>query len=56
MSILSAVLLYQATNAALYYIIGVGVYFWAFSEGEVSSKLSEFFRTLEYATEMLTIK
>lgn len=34
---LSAVLLYQTTNAALYYIIGCGVYFWAYSEGEVSA-------------------
>ena len=33
---LSAVLLYQTTNAALYYLIGCGVYFWAYSEGEVS--------------------
>jgi len=32
---LSAVLLYQTTNAAVYYLIGCGVYFWAYSEGEV---------------------
>ncbi|EFX03065.1 pro41 protein [Grosmannia clavigera kw1407] len=32
---LLAVLLYQGTNAALYYLIGMGVYFWAFSEGEM---------------------
>ena len=32
---LSAVLLYQTTNAALYYVIGCGVYFWAYSEGEI---------------------
>jgi hypothetical protein len=32
---LASVLLYQATNPALYYIIGLGVYFWAYSEGEV---------------------
>ena len=32
---LSAVLLYQATNAALYYAIAVGVYFLAYAEGEV---------------------
>ncbi|KAM0719858.1 hypothetical protein Q7P37_003993 [Cladosporium fusiforme] len=31
---LSAILLYQTTNAALYYLIGCGVYFWAYSEGE----------------------
>jgi hypothetical protein len=34
---LSAALLYQATNPAIYYTIGVVVYFWAYSEGEVSS-------------------
>ncbi len=32
---LSAVLLYQATNAAIYYLVGMVVYFWAYSEGEV---------------------
>ncbi len=32
---LAAVLLYQGTNAALYYAIGLMVYFWAYSEGEV---------------------
>jgi len=32
---LSAALLYQATNPAIYYTIGMGVYFWAFSQGEV---------------------
>jgi hypothetical protein len=36
LSALVAVLLYQGTNAALYYLIGMGVYFWAYSEGEVS--------------------
>lgn len=35
---LAAVLLYQGTNAAIYYVIGMGVYFWAYSEGEVSTK------------------
>lgn len=35
LSALAAILLYEATNAALYYIIGVIIYFWAFSEGEV---------------------
>jgi hypothetical protein len=33
---LASILLYQATNAGLYYLIGLGVYFWAFAEGEVS--------------------
>ncbi|MCJ1260038.1 hypothetical protein MMC24_007878 [Lignoscripta atroalba] len=34
LSSLAALLLYQGTNAGLYYLIGLGVYFWAFSEGE----------------------
>jgi hypothetical protein len=34
----AASLLYQATNPALYYCIGVGAYFWAYSEGEVVCK------------------
>ncbi len=33
---LASVLLYQGTNAAIYYVIGMMVYFWAYSEGEVS--------------------
>jgi hypothetical protein len=33
---LAAVLLYQATNPAIYYTIAIMVYFWAYSEGEVS--------------------
>lgn len=36
---LAAGLVYQATNAAIYYLIGMVVYFWAYSEGEVSSFL-----------------
>ncbi|GAB7356081.1 hypothetical protein MBLNU459_g6693t2 [Dothideomycetes sp. NU459] len=32
---LSAALLYQGTNSALYYVIGCAVYYWAYSEGEV---------------------
>ena len=35
LSSLAALLLYQGTNAGLYYIIGMGVYFWGFTEGEV---------------------
>jgi len=31
-------LLYQATNPAIYYIIGMGAYFWAYSEGEIVVK------------------
>jgi len=33
-SVLLAVLLYQGTNAAIYYLVGIGIYFWAYSEGE----------------------
>lgn len=32
---LAAALIYQGTNAALYYLIGIMVYFWAYSEGEI---------------------
>ena len=35
-SSLTALLLYQGTNPGIYYLVGMGVYFWAFSEGEVS--------------------
>ncbi len=34
---LSAALLYQGTNPAIYYLVSLGVYFWAYSEGEVSN-------------------
>jgi len=34
LSALGAVIMYQSTNAALYNLIGVVVYFWAFCEGE----------------------
>lgn len=37
---LAGAILYQATNSALYYIVGVVVYFWAYSEGEVRNHLS----------------
>lgn len=36
---LAAALLYQGTNAAIYHLIGLVVYFWAFSEGEVRFSL-----------------
>ena len=48
---LASALLYQATNPAIYYMVGMGVYFWAYSEGEVgplkigwymNKKLTEF--------------
>jgi len=32
---LAAALIYQGTNAAIYQLIGLAVYFWAYSEGEV---------------------
>ncbi|GAD99337.1 conserved hypothetical protein [Paecilomyces variotii No. 5] len=35
LSALICALMYQSGDAAVYYLIGVGVYFWAFSEGEV---------------------
>jgi hypothetical protein len=33
---LSAALIYQGTNSAIYYLIGMVIYFWGYSEGEVS--------------------
>jgi hypothetical protein len=38
LSALCALLIYQGTNSGLYYIIGMGAYFWAYSEGEVRSR------------------
>jgi hypothetical protein len=35
-SVFVAILLYQGTNAAIYYMVGIAIYFWAYSEGEVS--------------------
>ena len=32
---LCALLIYQGTNSGLYYLIGMGAYFWAYSEGEI---------------------
>ncbi|KAI5866919.1 hypothetical protein GGS23DRAFT_296179 [Durotheca rogersii] len=32
---LASVLLYQGTNSAIYYVVGMAVYFWAYSEGEI---------------------
>ena len=34
---LAAIIMYQSTNAALYYIVGEIIYFWAFYDGEVRS-------------------
>jgi hypothetical protein len=36
---LAAILTYQGTNAGLYYLIAMVIYFWAYSEGEVCSGL-----------------
>jgi len=35
LNVVAALILYQGTNAGLYFLIGLGVYFWAYSEGEV---------------------
>ncbi|KAI5850661.1 hypothetical protein BZA05DRAFT_315276, partial [Tricharina praecox] len=35
LSVFVAILLYQGTNAAIYYLVGIAVYFWAYSEGEI---------------------
>lgn len=40
---IAAGLIYQGTNAAVYYLIGMAVYFWAYSEGEVSNVNINFF-------------
>jgi hypothetical protein len=37
---LAAIIMYQGTNAALYYFIGEIIYFWAYSDGEVWSRNS----------------
>lgn len=42
LSALLSMLLYQGTDPALYYVIGIGVYFWAYSEGEVRIQRSNF--------------
>jgi len=34
-SVFTAILLYQGTNAAIYYSVGIALYFWAYSEGEI---------------------
>ena len=34
-SVFFGALLYQGTNAAIYYVVGIIIYFWAYSEGEV---------------------
>lgn len=32
---IASILMYQSTNPAIYYVVGMVVYFWAYSEGEV---------------------
>jgi hypothetical protein len=39
-SALMGLLLYQGTNPGIYYLVGVCVYFWAYSEGEVCGSVS----------------
>ncbi|KAE8162173.1 uracil-DNA glycosylase-like protein [Aspergillus tamarii] len=36
LSALLSMLLYQGTDPAIYYLVGIGVYFWAYSEGETA--------------------
>ncbi|PNY26986.1 PRO41 protein [Tolypocladium capitatum] len=35
LTVLASVLMYQSTNPAIYYVIGMAVYLWAYSEGEM---------------------
>ncbi|CAK7263513.1 hypothetical protein SEPCBS119000_000528 [Sporothrix epigloea] len=35
LAVLAAILQYQATNAAIYYVVGMVIYFMAYSEGEM---------------------
>jgi hypothetical protein len=42
-SILAALLLYQGTNAGLYNLIGLAVFIWGYSEGEVRFGTSHLF-------------
>lgn len=41
LSAMIAVLLYQGTHPALYYLVGMVVYFWAYTEGEVCDYFME---------------
>ena len=43
---LTSILMYQSTNAGLYYLIGMVVYFWGYSEGEVRILLSPILLTV----------
>jgi hypothetical protein len=42
-SMMAAAILYQGTNSALYYLIGLGVYVWAYNELEVRETRSTSF-------------
>lgn len=35
LAVLGSILLYQATNPAIYYLVGTAVYFWAYTSGEI---------------------
>lgn len=39
MATLPAILLYQTTNAALYYILAMSIYIWGYCQGEVCTIL-----------------
>ena len=39
MAAMSSILLYQATNPAIYYCIGMGAWIWAYAEGEQVAKV-----------------
>jgi hypothetical protein len=58
MTALAAALLYQGTNAAIYQVIGLGVYFWAYSEGEVCLILKSVFGWMnaDWGTQMICAK
>lgn len=49
-STMFAVMIYQGMNPAIYYLVGMGVYFWAYCDGEVSQPAG-----LGRRTRMLTL-
>lgn len=51
---LAALLLYQGTNAGIYYLLGVGIWGWAYVEGEVSF-FSFFFSVQFWSNRQLTV-
>ena len=44
-SVVLAALIYQGTNAAIYYLVGLIVYFWGYTEGEVSHTTTSAFNS-----------